>query len=282
MPPKFKDEALQPQTPPDGEPVEGQEENANGEVDEGQEGAATPKGDESAAELARLREENAALKARQDAERERAQEERERVAKSAQPTITSYQLEAMTDAERENVEKVTGMEFATVVRRVRAQEQARADAERVAVTADANVRAAIDDLIEENPQALKLKKHIREFMADVPDADKADRTRLKNQMDRALAYAKGKAGVGASSSSAGKENALRRGDNPDGGSEDNGGRKGDKFLDDVKPGLYQFGDFRLRIEDLPPDVKKRVEKSEHPNGIKIGASDWNAPRFNRG
>lgn len=281
MPPKFKEEVIQPQAPEGGEPIENLEENANGEGTEGQEGAATPKGDDTAAELSRLREEKAALEARLAAQKEREQEDRDRAAKQAQPTITSYQLEAMTDAERENVEKVTGMDFSTVLRRVRAQEQSKADAERVAVTADANVRAAIDDLIEENPQALKLKKHIREFMADVPDADKADKTRLRKHMDRAYAYAKGKAGVSASPTP-GRENTLRRGDNPDGGGGDESGRRGDKFLDDVKPGTYQFGDFRLRIEDLPPEVKKKVEKSEHPNGIKMGASDWQTPRFNRG
>lgn len=287
MPPKFKEDVVQPQTPTGDEPseevnpgglAEGEENNGEGGSGDG----ADNKGNaEGAAEVARLREEVAALKAREEARKEREQEDRERASKNTGPTITSYQLEAMTDAERENVEKVTGMDFATVVRRVRAQEQAKSEAERVSMTAESNVRAAIDDLIEENPQAIKLKKHIREYMADISDADKADRAKLKRHIERAFTYAKGKEGV-TTARPAGRENGIRRGDNPDGGGEGDGNARKDKFLDDVKPGVYQFGDFRLRIEDLPPEVKKRVEKSEHPNGIKIGASDWNAPRFNRG
>ena len=181
----------------------------------------------------------------------------------------------MNEEQREFVEKQMGVSFANVVARVRAQESRRAEDERTEARADINVRDAVEALVESDPQAAKLKGGIREYLADVSASDKADPAKLKRHLSKAVTYAKGKAP--SASTPAGDKHPQRRSDAPDG---DGGGNLDDKPEPDVKPGRYNVGNnLVIDIQPLPKEVQRRVEKSDHPNGVKMGAGFFEEPRF---
>lgn len=174
--------------------------------------------------------------------------------------ITSEQLLNMSEKERETIEEQTGKEFDTIIRLVQTQEsQARAGAS-TAIQARLDVQDALDAEFDKNPNAKKLRGHIREFLADVPDSDKTDPEKLKRHIDRAVNYAKGKAGVsevkrtGKVGKTSRPEDVVDDEDEPE-------------FASDpekkIPPGRYQLGkDFTIEIEDhMTDDMRK---KTKHP------------------
>lgn len=223
---------------------------------------ASSKQAEIEAENARLKEENETLR--------RAQPP----VSQAQPKISASQLRAMNDEQKEYIEKVTNMPFATVLSNVEAQERQSDEAERASTRAIVNVRDAIDDLVDRDPQAAKLKGGIREYLSDISDADKADPVRLKKHIAKAVIYARGKAGVPAPARTGERqERSPRPGE--DGIEEDVDAKSGK-----INPGLYEFGGLKLEIKELVSKEKMaKIRHPEHPTGILIPQGFDEAPKF---
>lgn len=180
-----------------------------------------------------------------------------------QQTITSSDLRALGEEARENLEKQYGMTFEQIVGRVEAAERSNANQRELSREAKLNTREALDDAIDRDPQLHKVKGHIREFLDDVSDADKADPARLKRWMDKAVAYAKGKAGIVRTES---KGKTLEKSVKPDEEPmfED---EEGDKH---VKPGAYNVGNgLRLNIDDsiVPKEVRSKMTKASSGQGV---------------
>jgi len=239
------------------------------EGEEGQEGEDKAKSEaqvkqaEMEAENVRLREENEQLRRTAP------------VPAQAQSKISASQLRAMNDEQKEYIEKVTNMPFATVLSNVEAQERQTDESERASTRALVNVRDAIDDLVDRDPQAAKLKGGVREYLADIPDSEKADPARLKKHIAKAVIYAKGKAGVPAPARSGARQERSPRPDEEGGEAEAVDAKSGK-----INPGSYEFNGLKLEIKELlPKDKMAKIRHPEHPTGILIPPGFDEAPRF---
>jgi len=251
---------------------DGKEAEAAEEVETGKEGEAKPE--------AVVDTEKETLKA----EKERLERENEelRTRSTAQPRITAAQLKAMSEAEREQVEKTTGLPFDQVVSRVEAQEIGESQKREISRNARENVRDAIEDATERDPQIGKLKSGIKEYLEDISDEVKSDPKRLKAVMAKAITYARGK--VGPTREPAREPSGRVRIPKPNDEApyfedtdEDN--PKAGK----IKPGTYRLNDdFKVEIQDLIPKEKRdKFKHPEHPTGVRVAQDFDEAPKFRR-
>lgn len=263
---KLKGVVKAPEAPAEEQEEEtpGQEEAAAVEEAEGAEGTDPEEEKVDSKEYKRLQRENEELREKAEARRDPPPAE--------QPKVTVAWLEALDEEQREAVEKQAGMPFTKVMATVRAQE---ADSRRksdVAQHARLSVREAIEDAVDADPQVAKLKGHIKDYLADITDEQKADPARLKVLMKKAVTYAKGAAGVTVRT---GKPKVDPKGPRPDDEpafSEDD---------DDIKPGVYDFKNgLRIRIEDkIPPKRRAQIKHPEQKYGVILPASLDEEPRF---
>jgi hypothetical protein len=131
-------------------------------------------------EMAALKEENARLKAQPVQTHQPA---------AAPSQITSSTLESYTDEQWATIESRTGKDKATILRDYKDYELTTRQNN---IDAKTNTTEALQDAIESNPKLIKLRGSIKEFMDDVPVADKLDPSKLKRHMEKAIIYAKGK------------------------------------------------------------------------------------------
>jgi len=211
-----------------------------------EEPAAEPKEDKSEALAKRLEEierKNQELEAKLAAKAQPAQ----------QPQITASDLRALPEDQREALEKHYGRSFDEIVRLTEQNERYANQQRETELRAKLNVRDAMDEVVDKDPQLHKAKAHIREYLEDVSDSDKADPAKLKRHMDKAVIYARGKAGVFKSASN-GKvpEKTAKPDESP-------------VFEDtdentDVKSGTYNVGSgLKLNIEELPKEIKSKLK-----------------------
>src|SRR3990167_4153432 len=187
MPPKRKTPE-KPKGKAAAEEVDEEAEEQEGEGGAEGEGAGEPETDERDAEIERLKNENAEFQ-RREAERQAASQNG-----GGTPKLSSADLEAMTEDQREKIAEQTGFPFERILSSVRAQERHIDVTRRQSVEAKTNVREAIEDLIDRDPQAGKLKKHIREYFDDLPLDVRADPSAVARHMKKAVTYAKGAVG----------------------------------------------------------------------------------------
>lgn len=231
-------------------------------------GAEPNKKDGITERLDRLEAENKALKEKLD-----SQPTTPATPPPPQPSVTSDDLMAMSEDEREKTAEHVGIPFNTILAKVRAQEKARAEYEKQTTVAQNNVRDAIEDMVDSDPRMARYKKHVREFMADIPDSEKADPKRLKRHMDKAVIYAKGVVG------STTKPNAS----NPKGGAAPDGEPSFEDEDGDIKPGTYEIGNGgKVRIENLvDKETRKRIKHPTKKGGIQIPSDFDQVPRFSK-
>jgi hypothetical protein len=228
------------------------------------------------AETPKVDEEKEALKAKLTKLEERLEEMASRPADAPQqPRVTSIQLRGLTEEAQAKISEQMGQPFNAILANVEAQERAVDESKRIAGEARVNVRDAIDDAVDADPQVAKLKGHIKDYLADVSDADKANPKRLERHMKKAITYARGAAGM-TSRTVNGKARNETKGPGPD------DAPVFDKDSDDdIKPGLYDDGSgFRLRIEDkMDADTRKAVKHPEHKHGVRISSDFDKPPKF---
>jgi len=133
---------------------------------------------EAEKELAAVKAENELLKA-------------EKATPPAQPQaqVSSATLENYSEDQWSQIEAKTGKDRATIIRDFKDYEMTN---RQNTIDAKNNVTEALQDELEKNPKLLKLRGTIKEFMADVPMADRLDPAKLKRAMDKAIIYARGK------------------------------------------------------------------------------------------
>lgn len=138
----------------------------------------TPELTETEKELATLKEENARLKAQPQT-----------VATHATQPITSATLENYGSEQWAIIEERTGKTKDQILRDYKDHELTTRQNN---IDAKTNTTEALQDALESNPKLIKLRGAIKEFMEDVPVADKLDPVKLKRHMEKAITYAKGK------------------------------------------------------------------------------------------
>lgn len=250
---------------------------AAGEESEGEENAEDDAEDDHEAAAARQHQEDLAA---ERAERQRLQEENDRLRQESvgRPKVTAAQLRAIPedDPRRAHIEGQTGLSFDEVVRNVEAQELRAGEERQLAVDAKLNVSDAIADAVDADPQLAKVKGHIREYLADFPDTMKADKRKMKDLMKKAVVYARGAAPAAVTRRA--PTTTVRDPKPGDDGHGDEGGN--DPKRGAIRAGTYQTGDLTLVIEDLVPKEKReRMKHPDNPNGIMIRADFDEAPRF---
>lgn len=189
----------------------------------------------------------------------------------AAPTISSHDLEAMSEEQREKIAEQVGLPFEQIVSRVKTQERAIVQNRETSTAAKGNIREAIDDLTDRDPQAGKLKRHIREYFDGLPDYIKADPAQVNAHMKRAVTYAKGSVGFVSSGKRQSPDPSVP-GPNDEPIFDTSRG-------DEPPSGMYSIGKgVKIRIGDMPKNLEKSPERN---NGVRIKSdeSEWDEPVF---
>lgn len=222
-------------------------------------------------------------------------------APAAQPQLTAAQIRAMgtDEAQREQIEKATGMKFDNYVAAVEQNENAQRETRLNGIEAKNNVRAALEDACAAEPQLTKLRAGINEFMDEfVSVGDKTDPKKLAKALAKAITYAKGKAHesgtVFAPKPAAGGKplkNAKPGDSAPEFEEEGEDGSGPILESGEVKTGVHNLigngAGFKLNIEDrLPPAYadrpkafKAETKHPDDPNGVRFGKDFDKAPKF---
>lgn len=240
----------------------GEEDAGGGEGEKEPEAAPEPTAEQK--ELASLKEEMAALRA-----------------SHAQPApapqqITSAQMENYSAEQWAVIEERTGKSRDTILRDYKDYE---ITTRQNALDAKTNTTEALSDAIEANPKLIKLRGSIKEYMDDVPLADKLDAAKLKRHMDKAITYAKGKHMTNIPDSptprrAAGDTPSPKGGEEEDDGGEEQveGEVKNDEYVSDT--GL------RIKTGKVNKEVWKQIRhKTKDPNSVSIPADFDKPPSF---
>ena len=187
----------------------------------------------------------------------------------AAPVVTADDLESLNEEEQEKLAETYKMPFKTIVSRVRSQEKSVATAKDHKSQARTNVREAIEDLADRDPQAAKLKKGIREYFDDLPASITSDPEEVSRRMKKAITYAKGAAGTPA----------PRKRENP----EPNPGGPGEEpefeDKDKIKAGEYEMAGMKIKIEDMPESLAKKIAHPSRREGVQIPTGFDQEPQF---
>ena len=176
----------------------------------------------------------------------------------------------MTEEQREKIAEQTGFPFERILSSVRAQERHIDVTRRQSVEAKTNVREAIEDLIDRDPQAGKLKKHIREYFDDLPLDVRADPSAVARHMKKAVTYAKGAVGVPAASGGSRRPDPRTPGPDDEPEFDPESG-------EDPKPGTKATLDTGLKITiGESPKGWEKNQQGEH--GVRI-VDDNEEPEF---
>jgi hypothetical protein len=233
----------------------------NEETPAAEEHAAEPTAAEK--ELAALKEENARLKAQPAA-----------TSHTEKKVPTASDLETYSDEQWGTIEARTGKDKATIIREYKDYELTN---RQNSIDAKTNTSEMLQDAIEANPKLIKLRASIKEFMEDVPLADKLDPAKLKRQMDKAITYAKGKHMTSAPETPAPKKGNETP--SPKGGADDEGS---DELVEgEVKNDDY-VGENGLHIKLGKVDKatwKKIQHKTKNPNSVCIPSDFDEKPKF---
>jgi hypothetical protein len=213
-------------------------------------------------ELAALKEENARLKA-QPTQAQTTQ------------TVTSATLENYTDDQWATIEARTGKDKATILRDYKDYELT---TRQNCIDAKTNTTEALQDALEANPKLIKLRGAIKEFMDDVPVADKLDPAKLKRHMEKAITYAKGKHMTNTSDTPAPKHSSIDKAspkgevdENDDDGLKD-GEIKNDEYVSET--GL------RIKLGKVDKATWKNIQhKTRDANSVSIPADFDKPPSF---
>lgn len=255
---------------------------ATAEAADGAEGAETESDDgavDHKAEAERLRRENEELR--------RERETRHEAPAPAAPRVTTATLDALTKAQREELEEQTGKTFDEIYRRVQANE---AQSSSQSIQARLNVADALESAAERDPKVHRLKKHMRDYLNDLPESERADSARLERHVAKAKTYATGKLAESGTlqAPDARRQPARVRDHGPegeDGGAGDEGGDG-----DEIRAGDERVVDgMRLKVSPLGGRAAKRAQDIRHPrdpNGVMFRGAGEQAfdkpPVFGRG
>lgn len=209
-------------------------------------------------ELAALKEENAKLK-----------EQQAKPAPAApvqQQPVTSATLETYNDEQWAAIEAKTGKDKNTIINEFKQWEITN---RQNTIDAKNNTNEILQDALETNPKLLKLRSSIKEYMEEVPVADKLDPAKLKRALDKAILYAKGKHADMTPNTQPNPKPRTNDTPNPKGGDET---PDGEELMDgEVKDGEYE-GPHNLKIKTGKIDKKlwKNIQhKNRDPNGVCI-------------
>lgn len=218
-------------------------------------------------ELASLKEENARLKAQPHAAQP---------APAAPAPVTSATLEGYNEEQWGVVEQRTGKDRATILRDFKDFELTN---RQNSIDAKTNTTEALQDAIEANPKLTKLRGSIKEFMDEVPTADKLDPAKLKRHMDKAIIYAKGKHMINTSDTQTPKPK-VNDGASPKGSDDDDGGD--DNPIDgEIKNDDYKSeSGLHIKLGKVDKKTWKEIQhKTRDPNSISIPADFDKPPTF---
>lgn len=212
------------------------------------------------------------LKARlADIEAKNKELESKLTAQPAQRTVTSAELESWTDEQKEKAAELYGMPFDRILSSIKTRERADLENTLAETRATSNVREAIEAACDADPQVTKLKSHIREFLADIPTADKADAKKLQGWMKKAVSYARGQAGTRATTTPKARNETKTPGPDSEPIME----------TDDNDDGKIVMEDGRsIRVEKLIPDERRKEMK--HPsrdNALRISCEFDKPPKM---
>jgi len=228
-----------------------------------------PPPDEKEQELARIKAENEELK--------------KQAAAASNPEykkpVTSRTLEGYTEEQWEAIESKTGKDRATIMNEFRAWELSKKQEE---IEAKTNVNDIIQEEMEKDPKLLKIRSGIKEYMSDVPLDRKVNPALLKKEMEKAIAFAKGKymtTNNNASGSPAPKKPNISR-STPDTG-EDGGGDEG-YAEGEVKDDVYISSEgTKIKVGGrMSREQWKKVQhKQRDPNSVQISGHLDEKPKF---
>ena len=202
-----------------------------------------------------------------------------------QQPITVESLQSMGPEQREYLEKQVGRPFDEIVRSVEANERRTIRAALDESRAKEAVLDAIDELAESEPQSTRLRRGIKEYMADIPAADKLDRNRLKAHLEKAKIYARGKlASVAPPARPAGVKTVDKdkKAPRPD---EDESDEKPELEEGEVGYGVHEYKGFKLEVKPTTEKIvgkekRQRMRHPDDPNGVKMRSEDFDEePRF---
>ena len=173
--------------------------------------------------------------------------------------VTADSLEELDETAQEKLSEQYGMPFKTIVNKIRATERATASVATQKTAARANVREAIEDLADRDPQAGKLKKGIREYFDAQPDSVKADPTEMEKHMKFAVNYAKGSAGTLPARKKAEPEPKVG-----EPGADVDGDDK-----DAIATGVHEMKGFKIRIDEMPKELADQIKHPDRREGVRI-------------
>lgn len=206
-----------------------------------------------------------------------------RAQEQSQP-ITVETLQGMGLEQREYLEKQVGKPFDDIVRSVEANERRTIRAALDEAKAKEAVTDAIEELAEAEPQSVRLRRGIKEYMADVPAADKLNPDRLKAHLNKAKIYARGKLVPSApptrptGGASVDKNKKAPRPDETD-------EETPEMEEGEVGYGVHEYRGFKIDVKPLAEKVvgkerRRSMKHPEDPNGVKMLSSEFDdEPKF---
>ena len=204
---------------------------------------------------------------------------------AAQP-ITVETLHSYGPEQREYIEKQVGRPFDEIVRSVEANERRTIRASLDEARAKEAVTDAIEELTEAEPASARLRRGIKEYMADVPASDKLNPARLKAHLEKAKIYARGKLVSSAPPPRPAGDKTVdktrKAAPKPD---EDESERTPELEEGEVGYGLHEHKGFKLKVEPLAEKLvgkekRARMKHPDDPNGVKMFAEDFDEePKF---
>ncbi len=229
------------------------------------------------AELARLKAENEELKKRDPVVQRPASDQ------GGQGRVTAATLRALGEDDWKHLEEKTGKTRSEILTQVEAQESNRRSLD---LDARLKVADALDDLTEKEPQFNKFKSYLKEYLSDVSTEDKLDPAKLQRHIEKAKAYARGRAAekggfVQNRNDASGNNSGTRTGKGPS--------PSVDNDDDDTEEGevkanqTVEIGKLKLKIGDYPEKLKARAKEIKHeddPNGVQFKNFD-KPPVFRR-
>ena len=202
-------------------------------------------------------------------------------------TVTLEELDQTNEQQREFLEKQYGIPFDQIRSRVDAAERRQTRAALAESQAKEAVSDALEVMVEADPQVLKLKVGIKEYMADVPAADKLNPDALKRHLAKASIFAKGK--LAAAGKFGGGKEPAKGGLGPKGVKPGDGGEG-----KELKEGDVGYGDkviserLTLKIKPLisnalgkkrGADVREKITHPDDPNSVMIPRGFDEKPEF---
>jgi hypothetical protein len=206
-------------------------------------------------------------------------------ATNSQQQITVETLQGMNPEQREYLEKQVGRPFDEIVRSVESNERRTMRSALDESRAKEAVSDALDELAEVDPQSAKLKRGIKEYLSDVPSADKLNPERLKAHLEKAKIYARGKLVSSAPPPRPAGGKPVEKNVKAPKPDEDDASGTPELEEGEVGYGDHEYKGFKLSVKPLTEKIvgkekRQRMRHPDDPNGVKILSADFDEePKF---